>query len=587
MEQDKRKILIYKIIFSIIICLAIFIAIFVAFWYTGALKEIKEKYFKEKETTKKAVQNIINVTIDGAVPTNMPVTMGTITAEITTDGITTEEFTTEQITAGFEDITESQTQPVIQTPTTNFVQNITQAPTVKPVQSTTAQVPGSALEGRFEAQFKSVNSWDGHCQYELTVSNTSSVSIDSWKISTKLPSGCSISSSWNCVCSIEGDTLIVSPVDYNSALVAGQFVNNIGIILAGSSLPDTIEYSGAATGSASSGNSASPTEQSTTASNIPENNYDSYTPPKLESGTPLSNHGKLAVKGTDLVDSKGNKFQLKGVSTHGIAWFPQYVNKEAFKTLRDDWGANAIRLALYTADYNGYCSGGNQAELKKIVENGVSYATELGMYVIIDWHILADGNPNTNKAAALVFFSEMAQKYKDYDNVIYEICNEPNGGVDWAAVKSYADEVIGVIRQYDSDAIILVGTPTWSQEVDKVAANPVANPHNVMYVLHFYAATHKDDLRNRLKNAVAAGTPVFISEFSICDASGNGGIDYASANAWKELINSCNISYMGWNLSNKAETSSLINSSCSKTSGWTTAELTETGKWLRNFIAGY
>ncbi len=314
---------------------------------------------------------------------------------------------------------------------------------------------------------------------------------------------------------------------------------------------------------------------------------DSYTLPVHEDKTPLASHGKLSVDKTDLVDCNGNIFQLKGVSTHGITWFPEYVNKEAFRTLRDDWGANAVRLALYTAEYNGYCSGGNQTELKALVENGVEYATELGMYVIIDWHILSDGNPNTNKTEAISFFTEMAQKYKDYSNVIYEICNEPNGGVDWNTVKTYADEVIAAIRQYDSDAIILVGTPTWSQEIDKVASNPVNNPYNVMYVLHFYAATHKEELRERLKSAVAAGTPVFISEFSICDASGNGGIDYDSANAWKELINSYNISYMGWNLSNKAETSSLIKSSCSKTCGWNNDDLTDTGKWLKNFIAGY
>lgn len=578
MEQDKRKIIKYKIIFSIIICLTIFIAIFIALWYTGALKEIKEKYFKEKATTTKSAQNSVTVTIEGIVPTFTPITMGTLTIV----------STTEELMTTVEDITSIQTQSATPSQTTEPVQNATtQVQMTKPVQNATTQVAFNNSTGKFNAQFKSVNLWDGHCQYELTVSNTSTVNISSWKISTKVPSGSIVSNSWNCICSIDGDTLTVLPVDYNSAIGAGQSVNNIGIILEGSNLPSTIEYNGTASGSASSNNSGSSTEQNTTASNIPDTNYDSYTPPKLESGTPLSNHGKLAVVGTSLVDNNGNKFQLKGVSTHGITWFPQYVNREAFKTLRDDWGANAVRLALYTAEYNGYCSGGNQAELKKIIENGVSYATELGMYVIIDWHILSDGNPNTNKAAAISFFSEMAQKYKDYDNVIYEICNEPNGGVDWNTVKSYADDVISVIRKYDSDAIILVGTPTWSQEVDKVAANPVSKPDNVMYVLHFYAATHKDDLRNRLKNAVAAGTPVFISEFSICDASGNGGIDYASANEWKKMINSYNISYIGWNLSNKAETSSLINSSCSKTSGWTTAELTETGKWLRNFIAGY
>ena len=114
------------------------------------------------------------------------------------------------------------------------------------------------------------------------------------------------------------------------------------------------------------------------------------------SSTPLQTNGQLKVKGTKIVNSSGKTVILKGVSTHGINWFPQYVNKSAFKTLRDQWGVNCIRLAMYTEEYNGYCSGDNQSELKKIIDNGVKYATELGMYVIIDWHILSDGNPKKN-----------------------------------------------------------------------------------------------------------------------------------------------------------------------------------------------
>ena len=145
--------------------------------------------------------------------------------------------------------------------------------------------------------------------------------------------------------------------------------------------------------------------------------------------TPVAKHGRLSVKGADLVDSKGNKFQLRGISTHGINWDvgSPYVNKKAFKTLRDDWGVNAIRLAMYTEEYNGYCSGGSQAKLRKQVDKGVRYATDLGMYAIIDWHILSDGNPNKNKSQAKKFFTTMAKKYKNNKNVIYEICNEPNG----------------------------------------------------------------------------------------------------------------------------------------------------------------
>lgn len=187
-------------------------------------------------------------------------------------------------------------------------------------------------------------------------------------------------------------------------------------------------------------------------------------------GTPVSVHGKLSVKNTDIVDKNGNKFQLKGVSTHGLQWFPQYVNQEAFTYMRDQWGINCVRLAMYTGASEGYTT-----ELHKIVSNGVEYAKNAGMYVIIDWHILNEGNPNTatNKEKAKAFFKEMTTKYKDYDNVLYEICNEPNGDVQWQRdIKPYAEEMIKEIRAVDDDAIIIVGTPTWSQDVDVVARKP-------------------------------------------------------------------------------------------------------------------
>lgn len=212
-------------------------------------------------------------------------------------------------------------------------------------------------------------------------------------------------------------------------------------------------------------------------------------PCRVSAATPLSAHGRLSVKGTNLVDAKGRVFQMKGVSTHGLSWFPEYVSKEAFQNLRDSWGANAVRLAMYTAEYNGYCTGnaGNRKALKKLIHTGVEAASDLGMYVIIDWHILSDGNPNTYKKESLAFFKEMAKKYKAYKNVIYEICNEPNGGTDWGQIKSYAETVIKEIRKIDKNAVILVGTPNWSQDVDIAAANPLKGYKNIMYTLHFYA----------------------------------------------------------------------------------------------------
>jgi len=297
-------------------------------------------------------------------------------------------------------------------------------------------------------------------------------------------------------------------------------------------------------------------------------------------GTIPSACGMLSVKGAQLVDSSGNPEQLKGISTHGIAWYPDYVNEACFRQLKEEWGVDVIRLAMYTAEYNGYCTGGDKDSLKKLIKDGVGYAAEYGLYVIIDWHILSDGNPNTYIEEATAFFTEMSKEYADYTNVIYEICNEPGGGTSWADIKLYAGQVIAAIRENDEDGIILVGTPNWCQYVDQAAADPIEGYENIMYTLHFYAATHTDALRDTMVKALEAGLPVFVSEYGICDASGNGAIDTGQANEWVKLLDQYRISYVAWNLSNKSETSALLKESCGKINGFTWEDLSNSGQWL-------
>ncbi len=295
---------------------------------------------------------------------------------------------------------------------------------------------------------------------------------------------------------------------------------------------------------------------------------------------------KLHVEGTKLVDKNGEQVQLKGVSSHGLQWYPEYINTDAIKTLRDDWNANVLRLAMYTME-GGFLDGADQEEQYAIIDRGVKITKELGMYCIIDWHILADYNPMEHVEEAREFFDRVSKKYASEDHVIYEICNEPNMDVKWPTVKTYADTIIPVIRANDKENVILVGTPTWSQDVDLVAENPVADTKNVMYVLHFYAATHKDEIRNKAVKAIGDGTPIFISEFSICDASGNGEIDYDSAAKWVELIEKHGLSFIGWNLSNKNESSAVLLPDCKKLSDWKEEDLNETGIWLRNTLRNH
>ena len=419
-------------------------------------------------------------------------------------------------------------------------------------------------------------------QFNIDIHNDSSDDLKDWEVRITGFEGGEIADNWNGTYEIKDDTLYITSVDYNQTL-SKKSVTNMGLQVEFDSSEDGKKEKKAEV--YIGGELYKEAREEPTTKSDKEKKESKKEKAEPESGTPLDNHGALSIKGTDIVDKNGDKYQLKGVSTHGIAWFPDYVNKEAFQTFRDEWGANLIRIAMYTGESGGYCQDGDKEKLKKLVSDGVDYATELGMYVIIDWHILSDNNPQTNKDEAIPFFDEMSAKYADYDNVLYEICNEPNGGTEWGDIKSYAEEVIPVIRANDKDAIIIVGTPTWSQDVEIAADDPITGQENIAYTVHFYAATHKDNIRDKVRAAHDAGLCVFISEFSICDASGNGAIDYDSADDWFDLIDEYNLSYAGWNISNKDESSALIDSGCDKTSGWTDDDLSETGIWLKNKVS--
>lgn len=330
-----------------------------------------------------------------------------------------------------------------------------------------------------------------------------------------------------------------------------------------------------------SGNSSSSSESE----NGNSENETTVTPketPSVASGTPYENHGKLHVSGAYLYDSNNEKYQLYGMSTHGLNFgdnFSCYVNKDAFKTLRDDWNTNCIRLVLYPKDSGGYCNGGDKTKLKQIMKNGIDYATELGMYVLVDWHV-HQYQPTETQSEAITFLSEISAEYKNYGNVLYEICNEPTSSPWSSVIKPYAQAVIPAIRKNAPDAIIIVGTNTWSQDIEEAAKDKL-DFENIMYTFHFYANTHTDSYRTRVESAVSGGLPVFITEFGTCDSSGNGGFNAGESEKWFTLIAKYNISHLNWSLSNKGETASAISSSCSKTSGWVESDLTDSGKLVR------
>lgn len=300
-----------------------------------------------------------------------------------------------------------------------------------------------------------------------------------------------------------------------------------------------------------------------------------------------SSCGRLQVVNGKLCDEAGEPVMLRGVSSQELIVTESFLNEKLFGELSRDAGVNVFRLAVYTHGVGiiGYCTNGDRARYDRDVATGVELARQEDMYAIIDWHILSDGDPNANVDEAVDFFARMAETYRDYDNVLYEICNEPNG-VDWPAIKAYAERVIPVIRERDPRAVVIVGTPNWSSDLRSAAADPLPFD-NILYTMHFYAASHGQEVRDMVAEVSAQGLPIFVTEYGVTAASGGFPRDLDSADLWIDLLEQEGISYCMWSFSKVNEACSAVRFNVAKYSGFVPEDYTATGKWLLETLAKY
>lgn len=465
----------------------------------------------------------------------------------------------------------------------------TKAPSTADTKNNSQSKPASSASN-FTVQWKKSSSWEEGGRkcggYEIVITNNGDT-VNSWTAKVTVPGNTKLMSQWNGIFSISGNTMTVKNESYNGTIEKGKSVSfgfnysadayiNEGKVTVNGSTAGTSAGNNSNNNNNNNNNNTSTTKKP--AATVPQ------APSDPKGTTPVSQHGQLSVKNGQLVDKNGKGYQLRGMSTHGLTWFPEFVNESAFKTLRDDWNTNVVRLAMYVDEWgNGQCYMGNKSGSLELLEKGVDICIKLDMYVIIDWHVLNPGDPSKYTNEAKSFFETVSKRYAKYPNVIYEICNEPNGGASWSGnIKPYAEKIIPVIRKNAPNSVIIVGTPTWSQEIDKPLSDPLSYK-NVMYAFHFYAATHAG-LRSNVENCVAQGLPVFVSEFGTCDASGGGANDFNETQKWLSYFDKQGISYCNWSICNKDETCSVLRPGTSANGNWSESDLTENGKWMRNWF---
>ena len=294
---------------------------------------------------------------------------------------------------------------------------------------------------------------------------------------------------------------------------------------------------------------------------------------------PVKKYGQLQVNGAQLCDQQGRPVILRGVSLGWHNLWPRFYNKKVVQTLHNDWHASVVRAAMGILIEDNYLE--NPKFAMQCITPVIESAIKNNVYVIIDWH-----SHVLQTKEAKQFFGQMAKKYGKYPHVIYEIYNEPVEDT-WADLKKYATEVIGEIRKYDADNIVLVGCPHWDQDIHLVAESPLEGFSNIMYTVHFYAATHGEYLRERTEAAVKKGIPVFISESGATEASGDGKIDPDSEEQWIQMCERLGISWVCWSISDKNESCSMLLPRATATGPWSDDVIKEYGKLVKGLLKKY
>jgi endoglucanase len=299
---------------------------------------------------------------------------------------------------------------------------------------------------------------------------------------------------------------------------------------------------------------------------------------KTQQSKPTKEFGAVKVSGNKILDYKGNPLQLRGISLSWSIWGGQkYYNTEVIDWLIDDFKINVIRLAMAIEPNGGYLQFPDKQ--KQFITDLTDHAIKRGIYVVIDWH---DHHANINIKESKEFFVEMAKKYKGVPNVMYEIWNEPERE-SLETVKKYSEELIKEIRKYDSDNLIIVGSPHWDQDVDVISKSPIIGYKNIAYSFHFYASdkNHQEKLRNRADFAIKNGLPIIVTEWGVGESNGDGEFNRDKTAAWLKWMEDRQLSWINWNLTDKKETTAILMPRASVNGKWLEKDLTDAGKFIR------
>jgi hypothetical protein len=197
------------------------------------------------------------------------------------------------------------------------------------------------------------------------------------------------------------------------------------------------------------------------------------------------------------VSAKGDTIIFRGVSIsdpdkieHQGHW-----NKKHFENVKSI-GTMLVRIPVHPVAWR------ERTPLKymELLDSAASWCTDLGMYIIIDWHSIGnlkmelyqDPMYNTTQKETFEFWQTMARHFAGNNTVaFYELFNEPTtyrgqlGNVAWSDWKKLNEDMIHLIRAFDKEKIELVAGMDWAYDLTPLREEPI-NAENIGYISHPY-----------------------------------------------------------------------------------------------------
>ena len=248
----------------------------------------------------------------------------------------------------------------------------------------------------------------------------------------------------------------------------------------------------------------------------------------LSSSCSNPDKGWVSVKGNKFIDPEGNELVFRGLClADPVKLVREGQWNERLFAEAADWGANVVRFAVHPMNLNSM----GWEETFQAMDQGIEWAKQHGMYVIMDWHSIGNlkeerfTSPmyNTTVDETFKFWRTVARRYKDEPAVaLYELFNEPTvngtGDCTWTEWKGLQEQIIDTIRTYNPHAVCLCAGFNWAYDLTPVAEEPVARP-NIAYVSHPYPMKRSEPWEEQWEKDfgyVADTYPVICTEIGYC-----------------------------------------------------------------------